>query len=313
MNNKFISYGFDSYIQTFQSAYLNNPIVYQEELTSFLHEVGSESQLIINRFHEVILNLPLPTKDFLIRKTKVYNAAELQQLALENKFLQSIHKYYELYNLMGDEKLEVNVFKYHCGLKLLPIAITNKLYQALIIDGGAFIGDSALIFNRYKPSNILCFEPNSYNFQRLTTTINNNNIAATLVLAGLADTKGEKSLNYISTKQNHGASYLFQAKNSKTEITALTTIDAYLQENNLQKTKVGLIKLDVEGYGLESIQGAKNTILQHKPIISCAIYHNPKEMFGVYKALKSFNQSYKIQVFALSQGSVLKDLTLLAY
>lgn len=315
MNNKFISYGFDSYIQTFQQTYHENPIAYQEELANFLREVDAESKEVISRFHTVILSLPLPTKDFLIRKTKIYSSLELQQLALENRFLTDIHKYYRLYNLVGDEKLAINVFKYHCGLKFLPAKVQKSLYQTIIIDGGAFFGDSALIFNRYKPANIVCFEPNSVNFQRLRQTISNNNIPATLVQAGLADNTGERPLYYVSQSQNHGASYQFQANNSKAEITTLTTIDSYLQQhkNNFPTQRVGLIKLDVEGYGLESIQGAKNTILQHKPIISCAIYHNPKEMFGVYQALKSLHKSYKIQVFALSQGIVLKDLTLLAY
>lgn len=201
MNNKFISYGFDAYIKTFQQAYNQNPIAYQEEFTNFYQQVDAESKLVIARFHEVILNLPLPTKDFLIRKTKVYNPLELQQLALETKFLKSIHKYYELYNLLGDEKLSINVFKYHCGLKFLPPEVTKNLYQSLIIDGGAFFGDSALVLNRYKPTKILCFEPNTYNFKRLVTTIQNNNIPATLIQKGLGDSCSENlCIIFLPTK-----------------------------------------------------------------------------------------------------------------
>ena len=69
----------------------------------------------------------------------------------------------------------------------------------------------------------------------------------------------------------------------------ITTIDNYVLENNLT---VGLIKLDIEGYELSALIGAKNTIRKFTPVILISIYHNGKEFFETIDYIKKINPNY---------------------
>lgn len=65
-------------------------------------------------------------------------------------------------------------------------------------------------------------------------------------------------------------------------IVNLTTIDIEVKKRNL---KVGFIKADVEGIGLDVIKGGSETIKSQKPVIEIAIYHDFNEMFGIFDFL----------------------------
>ncbi len=68
-----------------------------------------------------------------------------------------------------------------------------------------------------------------------------------------------------------------------------TTIDYFVSKNNLS---VGLIKMDVEGFELNALKGAVNTIKKFKPILLISIYHNQKQFFNTLGYIKSVNPHY---------------------
>jgi len=211
---------------------------------------------------------------------------------------------------VGEEKLEINVFKYHCGLKFLPKYITDKIKNTIFIDAGAFWGDSSLIFLKYLPNKIISFEPNSNNYKLLCNTIANNNLQDICICEniGLFYKNVYKKMNYISNKQNHGASLIFKPYKAKVEDVKLIALDNYSNTKN-----IGFIKIDAEGMGLQVLYGAKNIIKQYKPVISCAIYHHPIELFHVKLYLEKLNPSYTFKIVNLNNNFILKELTLLAY
>lgn len=312
--SKYIDYGFDGYIKTFQNIKQENDIKWDEDLYNLKKNLTPKSIKSIDRFLEIVTKVPLPSKDFLIKKDILFNNEELKAIKLENKFYHKCKKYYKEYNLQGFEKLEINVFKHHCGLKLLPKDELHKLNGTTFIDGGAFFGDSALVLNRYyNPKEVFCIEPNGVNFSNLVTTIKNNTLEKKIhsINVGLSNNVSHETLNYISNVQNHGASFIFKPKKNKTETVLLTTLDNIVAERGI--SNIGLIKLDVEGYGLKAIEGSKKTIAKYKPIISCAVYHNPEELFFIKPYLEAINPNYKFIVAPLLQQFILKELTLLAY
>jgi FkbM family methyltransferase len=257
-----------------------------------------------------MLSLPLPSKDFLIKQNRIQDNTYILASKLEKNFLNNISMYYDKYNLLGEEKLEINVFKYHCGLKFLPKEVHNQIKNTTFIDIGGFWGDSTLIFLKYLPKAIITFEPNSYNYQWLCKTIINNNIQdiCRAENMGIFYKDDIKEMNYISSKQNHGASLVFKPYKAKVENVKLIALDNY----NIDE-KVGFIKIDAEGTGLQALWGAKRLINKYKPLISCAIYHHPLELFNIKLYLEKLNPSYKFKIVNLNNNFILKELTLLAY
>ncbi len=310
MYKNFVSYGFDSYINFFQNYYYNFKKSFYLKKSALFVNLDDKSKHNVEFFLNLILSLPLPSKDFLIKKDKLQDTRYSKEEKLEKDFLKNISMYYDKYNLIGEEKLEINVFKYHCGLKFLPTHIQNKIKNTIFIDAGAFWGDSSLIFLKYLPNKIISFEPNSHNYQLLCNTIINNNLQDICISenVGLFYKNAYKKMNYISNKQNHGASLIFKPYKAKVEDVKLIALDNYSNTKN-----IGFIKVDAEGMGLQVLYGAKNIIKQYKPVISCAIYHHPIELFHIKLYLEKLNPSYTFKIVNLNNNFILKELTLLAY
>ena len=86
----------------------------------------------------------------------------------------------------------------------------------------------------------------------------------------------------ITKLKDHGiASYI--SEDGDYEIKTCT-IDNFSKENNLD---IGLIKLDIEGYGLEAIKGATNIIRNNKPVLLISIYHNADDKEGFRKKINN--------------------------
>ena len=53
------------------------------------------------------------------------------------------------------------------------------------------------------------------------------------------------------------------------------------------------IKLDVEGCEKAAILGAEQTIRKHRPMIACAVYHRPEDLWEIPRILDGFGLGYK--------------------
>lgn len=103
---------------------------------------------------------------------------------------------------------ETSAFCYKVGLKYLPQEVINNLEYKDFIDGGAWIGDTALIFEKYYcPKKIYSFEPDEKNYQYMKETIENNNLKKVVPLKirlgerdGILKLKSYSSASYISEK-----------------------------------------------------------------------------------------------------------------
>lgn len=196
------------------------------------------------------------------------------------------------------------VFYYKHGLIYVPKESINNLKTKDIIDGGAYIGDSAFMFEKdFKINIIHSFEPNSKNYRVLRKSIKLNNLKKVIpVNAGLGIEKG-----LVKIEDCGSATSLLKQGSEEIQV---TTIDDYVLENNLN---IGVIKLDIEGYGLRAIKGAKNTIKQQKPILLLSIYHSSEEFFGLKSYLNSLNLNYKIIIRKLGANKPFYDTNLIAW
>jgi len=103
---------------------------------------------------------------------------------------------------------------------------------------------------------------------------------------------------------------LISEDDSNAEKIEITTIDDYVAENNLD---VGLIKLDVEGFELETLKSAVNTLKKSKPILLLSIYHTPKDFFGIKPFLESLDVDYNFMVRKLINHYSTFEMTLICY
>lgn len=201
-------------------------------------------------------------------------------------------------------KYDCGVFYYKHGLVFLPQKVLKTLNDRDFIDGGSYLGDSAFVFTHdFNPRKIYSFEPNKTNYGLLTKTLKFNNLNKVVAVQhGL----GEKR-ETVSMINDGVSSYIDKEGKEKISIIPL---DEYVKS---EKLNVGLIKLDIEGYELEAIKGAKYTIKKFKPILLISIYHTGKDFFEIKPMLESWVPEYKFIVKKLNPMYGFADTMLIGH
>lgn len=207
----------------------------------------------------------------------------------EEELMEHIEKVNSYQNLKLHANLyEESVFGYHHGLVYLPDERIKSLINTDFLDCGAFVGDSALIFEKYyNPKKIYSFEPDNESYDYIFNTIELNDLERVIPIKLGVGSKDEgvdfspmSSASHITTE---GGNYQIK----------LTTIDKFVFERNLN---VGVIKLDVEGYAYKALKGAIRTIEKFRPVLLVCIYHNAEEFIKGTKFIQDLRLDYKIMI-----------------
>lgn len=149
---------------------------------------------------------------------------------------------------------------------------TNKVS----VDIGANVGifsvflDSVYSKNMnssFKEKKIISFDPNPSNVNYLNSLVNTNKLSSIKVESFAVGNSSEIIPLYIES-DNPSAWGTSQTPSSKELLKKIevkqTSLDTYFKNFNFQ---IGFIKIDVEGFEIEVIEGALKTIKKHKPII----------------------------------------------
>jgi len=184
----------------------------------------------------------------------------------------------------------VDSFSFRHGLDIINEEQKTYIKEKTFIDAGAYIGDSSLMFLENGPKKIYAFEPFPSNIELFHKLMRQNEVPETmveLVPLGLSDAKStiysDDSFRCSNSPTNPG--------DTKIEV---DTLDDFLKNRD---DVIGFIKADIEGMGVRFLNGAKETILRDRPIVSLAIYHNQEEFFGGYDFFKSLGYKIKIEIF----------------
>lgn len=173
-----------------------------------------------------------------------------------------------------DESIrKADTFVCHSGLWDKSDKLKAYIAGKDFIDGGAYIGDTALVYLRhYSPRKVWSFEISDKSRQRFFVNMNRNGIADgkfSLVAMGLSDKVREVA---FSDTGNPGTS----AQGGEGAIAHLTDLDSFAEEHHI---KTGFIKADVEGAGVDALKGMMRTIRRDRPVLSLACYHSSVEFF----------------------------------
>lgn len=189
---------------------------------------------------------------------------------------------------------EISVMWHKHSLSVLEPSTLATMRGKDFIDVGACIGDSAVLFEReFCDKNIYTFEPTKENFRLLKRTLELNNSKRIIpVNKALGAESGTMEINYVP--HNIGASSaIWGQEYKKSEVVAITTLDEFVKTH---KIEVGFIKVDIEGFEMEFLKGAKETICAQKPAMLLSIYHQPSDYFGIKPLIESWNLGYKFKI-----------------
>jgi FkbM family methyltransferase len=246
--------------------------------------------------------------DYLERVTFASYAARMSVYCSSKQWKQVLHdhernKKYEVHQLMCQDRIK---HIYPTGLDYLPQYVVDDAKSKDAIDCGAYIGDTALAFVRKGVNKVICFEPVKNNFILLQKNIKLITKGTSASIVPVPKGVGSKKENLSITGSDSGA-IIRHSTNQPVEI---TDIDSFVKENNCN---VGIIKMDVEGFEWNIIQGALDTIKRNRPILLISIYHNPHDFFTIKPFLKSLNLGYKFLVRKIAPDVPYAEVNLICY
>lgn len=174
------------------------------------------------------------------------------------------------------------------------IAVFERYVKAgdVVLDVGAHIGTHTIRLAKMvgPKGEVVAFEPQTKIFQELLVNLDLNQIQNVRAeYAALGDRHGRVSMSWA--KDTNESSTTIGTGGNRVE---LRTLDSYRFE------RVSLIKIDVEGFERQVLEGGRATILKHKPLIVLEVLgaDNPRKMREgnprrVFKLLADLGYSVK--------------------
>jgi FkbM family methyltransferase len=147
-------------------------------------------------------------------------------------------------------------------------ALRARGKRPVLVDAGAYDGDTLAVAQGHcEPAMAFAFEPALANFSRLAANARHLDFPVVCFPCGLSDTTG-----YVSFSAESGESCAICQDGS--ERVQVTKLDECLPDE-----RVDFIKLDVEGHEIPAMEGARQLIENHKPILAVAAYHRWDDMW----------------------------------
>ena len=300
--------GRESIYEIFESNKKQDKLLVENLYKNLDNEAKNNLDKIINRNAKVVKYtrdlLKYPKAKIILTKEEFEELEKINQFENEVKAYDNYFKWKDY--LLPVNSFEASVFLYKHGIDVLR---NKDKVTGIIIDAGANIGDSAIVFSRNFPNNkIISFEPIKENYQLCKKTVELNKCDNVFIEnMGLGD---EIKNSYIETMGRLNSAS--KVTDSGTEKIKITTIDSYVKENNIE---VGLIKTDVEGFEPNLLRGAQETIRTQAPVLLISIYHNCDDFCRlktmIEEIMKNSKYKYRYDFFQPVYNSVISETLLI--
>ena len=256
------------------------------------HNLDEKSCECVDLFLKHVMLLPDCSKscDFLLSRNLVESLYTAEELEVKKEYENLLPELKKDFNLLGNKML-VESFCFHNGLRFCTGKMKTYIQGKDFIDGGAWIGDSVLVFNKYNcPKKVYSFEISERLVDQYVNVMKINNVPDDkyeIVPCGLSDKRGAAT---FFDSADTGTSLLNPGENNAQVI----SVDEFVRNRDL---KIGFLKIDVVGSGYEALKGSAETIKRDRPIICLAVYHSPHEFFDSKFLLDEItkNLNYKIE------------------
>ena len=131
-----------------------------------------------------------------------------------------------------------------------------------MVHAGTFFGDMLPAFSAATTGTVFAYEAVTENAWCAEKTIELNNLKnIKLIKKGLGAEETTQDIGIAKNKKLGGQSSFNKIKDTVTETVPLTTIDSTVSG------EIGIIQLDVEGFEMQALRGAIETIRKYKPIL----------------------------------------------
>jgi FkbM family methyltransferase len=188
----------------------------------------------------------------------------------------------------------------------------------VLIDGGAFDGDSAKEFIKacelkgLTYDEIFCIEADSANYEVLSENFRDNE-KVTPINLGLWSSKTQlkfaNSETMFITEARIIDSSIEMARSEENVSNA--TIDTIKIDDIGNNQKISFIKMDIEGAELEALKGAERVLRRDKPKLAISLYHKKTDIYEIPLFIHSICPEYKIYIRHFSSN--LCETVMLAY
>lgn len=171
----------------------------------------------------------------------------------------------------------------------------ENIKERIVVDAGANTGVFSILAAKMGAKKVYAFEPIPENVEMIRKNAEENGLAGVVVPVQMAvgDKEAETWIEY-SGAGDPSASLALEHPYHKEKMrkckVRITTIDKFAEENNL---KIGFIKMDIEGFEREALDGARKTIKENKPFLSLSAYHKPDDKEVLPKIIKEIRSDYK--------------------
>lgn len=197
-----------------------------------------------------------------------------------------------------------------------------------ILDVGAFIGSSSLVFAKYvgEKGKVISFEPNPYNLKKIEKNLSlNSKLSAIIKVYDIALADEETEMKMVLSDQvdtgPSSTSRLYYSHSTirnedlppsfKESVVSVTTLDLFVKKHNLTPD---IIKVDIEGAEDKFLLGAKKTLSTFKPTLYIEI-HSEFCALKCYEVLSSLGyeifilreeKDNRVMVKAIFSGKIRK-------
>jgi len=166
-----------------------------------------------------------------------------------------------------------------------------------VIDAGASEGYFALfVLPRLKKSaKLIVVEPLSSMRNSLQRTISAASGSEVIVVQSALGATNSKTFLQVNSKHICCSKILSDnlREDDALEEIEVVTLDSLTDRIDLRGS--GVIKMDIEGYEMKALEGAKELLRYNKPALAIAVYHGYENALECAKIIRMANSEYKIE------------------
>ena len=171
--------------------------------------------------------------------------------------------------------------------------IVEALPGDVVIDAGAFIGDTACYFSRKigKNGKVFAFEivPESIEVARQNMQINGcGNVEV------LPNALSDRASNFTVTLNPHSNSAAFVTDAPRKADETVVSVEAVTLDDFVEKRAISVdfIKADIEGAEMQLLRGGTKTITRDAPVCAFSLYHKQEDYWQIPQFLKELRPDY---------------------